>query len=218
MTDISALIFDLDGTLVHSAPDIHAAVNMALRKLGRETLDLPTIISFIGNGIGVLTDLCLKATGGTDSETHKTALAHVLEAYQRDMTTLTRPYPGVRDALEDFHARGVPMAICTNKPAQAAVALCAALDLARFFDVIAGAEDGQPRKPDAAPLLDVITRMGAAPQSALYVGDSKVDYDTAANAGVAFRLFNGGYLNHPLPDLGAADRFEHWSDHGIAAG
>ena len=67
MTPFSALVFDLDGTLIHSAPDIHAAANVALQKMGRQTLDLPTIISFIGNGIGVLTEHCLNATGGSES-------------------------------------------------------------------------------------------------------------------------------------------------------
>lgn len=215
MTQINTLVFDLDGTLIHSAPDIHAAANVAMSKMGRDTFDLPTIISFIGNGIGVLTEHCLQATGGSDPQTHKIALAHILEAYNKDMTTLTRPYDGVLAALDSFKARGVPMGICTNKPDQPAQDLCRAMGLDRYFDVIAGARDGQPRKPDAAPLLDCIAELGATPQTTLYVGDSKVDYDTARNAGVPFRLFGGGYLNHPLPDLAPGDRFENWTDHGI---
>lgn len=218
MTKFSALVFDLDGTLIHSAPDIHAAANVALQKMGRQSLDLPTIISFIGNGIGVLTEHCLNATGGSDPETYETTLAHLLDAYQRDMTTLTHPYEGVIAALEAFQARGIPMGICTNKPDQPAQDLCAALDLTRYFEVIAGAQEGQPRKPDAAPLLACIERMGGAPETTLYVGDSKVDHDTAQNAGVPFRLFGGGYLNHPLPDLAPSDRFERWAAHGITTG
>lgn len=215
MTKFSALVFDLDGTLIHSAPDIHAAANVAMTKMGRETLDLPTIISFIGNGIGVLTEHCLNATGGSDPETHKQTLAHVLDAYQRNMTTLTRPYDGVLKALEAFQASGIPMGICTNKPDQPAQDLCEALDLTRYFKVVAGAQDGQPRKPDAAPLLACIADLGADSETTLYVGDSKVDHDTAHNAGVAFRLFNGGYLNHPLPYLAPDDRFDSWAAHGI---
>lgn len=217
MTQINTLIFDLDGTLVHSAPDIHAAANVAMQKMGRETFDLPTIISFIGNGVGVLTEHCLNATGGSDPETLKTATAHVLDAYQSKMTTLTQPYDGVIAALQTFKDQGMAMGICTNKPQQPALDLCDALGLTRFFDVISGVQDGKPRKPDAAPLLACIADLGATPATTQYIGDSSVDYETARNADVKFRLFNGGYLNHPLPDLAETDRFDSWSAHGISA-
>lgn len=218
MTEFSTLIFDLDGTLIDSAPDIHAAANSALTQMGRATLDLPTVISFIGNGIGVLTEHCLNATGGGDRAAYERLLALILQAYGQDMSKRTKPYDGVVATLEAFQARGIAMGICTNKPHQPAQDICNALDLTRFFTVIAGAQDGKPRKPDATPLLECIAQMDAAPETTLYIGDSKVDHDTAANAGVAFRLFNGGYLNDPLPNLAGSDRFDSWHSHGIKAG
>ena len=89
--------------------------------------------------------------------------------------------------------------------------MCAALNLERFFDDITGAQACAPKKPDPAPLLSTLKRLGVAPEEAIYVGDSAVDFETARNAQVAFRLFGGGYLNAALPDLDPADRFDDWS-------
>ncbi|MCX8227857.1 MAG: HAD hydrolase-like protein, partial [Sulfitobacter sp.] len=116
MISPKVIIFDLDGTLIHSAPDLHAAVNVTLNALGREALDLPTIISFIGNGVEKLVERSLDATGGYDAPLHETALDLFLKSYNQNMTTLTRPYPGVLAALRTFQDAGIPMGICTNKP------------------------------------------------------------------------------------------------------
>lgn len=134
------------------------------------------------------------------------------------MTTLTRPYPGVIAALEAFRAAGVPLGICTNKPTRPAQDICDALGLSQYFDVIAGAMPGQPKKPDPQPLLACCAQIGTAPEQVLYVGDSAIDYHTARNAGIWFRLYSEGYLNDPLPGLAAQDRFGDWAAHGIALG
>jgi phosphoglycolate phosphatase len=209
------IIFDLDGTLIHSAPDLHAAANVTLDALGREALDLPTIVSFIGNGVEKLVERCLTATGGYDAPLRQTALDLFLNSYNLNMTTLTRPYLGVVSALRAFRTAGIPMGICTNKPTEPALQICDRLDLTQFFKVIAGAQDGQPKKPDSAPLLTCIQDMSGQPSQTLYVGDSTIDYLTARNANVAFRLFSAGYLNGPLPDLPDTDRFADWAAHGI---
>ncbi len=210
-----AIIFDLDGTLIHSAPDLHSAANATLSALGREALDLPTIISFIGNGVEKLVERSLDATGGYDAALRGTALDMFLNSYNQDMTTLTRPYPGAMAALAAFQGAGVPLGICTNKPTGPAREICDRLDLTPFFQVIAGAEDGLAKKPDPAPLLGCINDLGAKPSETLYVGDSTIDYFTARNADVPFRLFTNGYLNAPLPDLPDANRFADWATHGI---
>ena len=217
MKNLKAIIFDLDGTLIHSAPDMHAAVNVTLKALGRDTLDLHTIISFIGNGFEKLVEQSLDATGRYDGSVRQTALDLYLKSYNQNITTLTRPYTGVVSALREFQRAGVPMGICTNKLTKPAKEICARLNLMQFFKVIAGAEDCQPRKPDPTPLLNCIKDLSSTPSKTLYVGDSTIDYFTALNAGVPFRLFSNGYLNAPLPDLLEADRFEKWSAHGILA-
>lgn len=210
-----AIIFDLDGTLIHSAPDLHAAINVTLASLGRGALDLPSVISFIGNGVEKLVERSLTATGGFDAALRAQALDIFLDAYAQNMTTLTRPYRGVLSALIAFQDAGIPLGICTNKPVKPAQDICDRLELSRFFKVICGAQEGVAKKPNPTPLLNCINEMGAEPAQALYVGDSSVDYLTAQNAAVPFRLFSKGYLNAPLPDLPEADRFADWATHGI---
>ncbi|HAJ29626.1 MAG TPA: phosphoglycolate phosphatase [Gammaproteobacteria bacterium] len=215
MNNPKAIVFDLDGTLIHSAPDLHAAANSMLSALERPTLELPTIISFIGNGVERLVERCLDATGDYDVPLRGAALEIFLAFYQQNMTTLTRPYAGVVSSLQTFQTAGIALGICTNKPTKPAREICERLDLTQFFNVITGAEDGQPKKPDPASLLACISALNILPSEALYVGDSEIDYLTAHNAAVPFRLFANGYLNAPLPDLSDSDRFDHWLDHGI---
>ena len=216
MTAYKTLVFDLDGTLIHSAPDLQLAANAALADIDRGPLDLPTIISFIGNGVEKLVERCLTATGGGDEALHAQVLARFLEVYGDNVTTHTRPYAGVIPALEQFRAAGLRLGICTNKPTGPARDICTRLDLDRYFDAIVGAEPGQPKKPDPTSLFTCIAALGGTPDTALYVGDSAIDYHTARAASVHVRLFSGGYLNAPLPDLDAADRFDDWTVHGIA--
>lgn len=215
MPNPKTIIFDLDGTLIHSAPDLQSAVNVALGSLGRTALDLPTIIAFIGNGVETLVERSLNATGGYDDPLRQAALDLFMDSYNQNMTTLTRLYPGVLSALQSFREANIPLGICTNKPTKPAQEICDRLDLTRFFQVISGAEDGEPKKPDPAPLLGCIKKIGALPSEALYVGDSTIDFFTARNASVPFRLFSNGYLNAPLPDLAATDRFDEWAAHGF---
>lgn len=215
LADHGAIIFDLDGTLIHSAPDLQFAANEMLKGYGREPLDLATVVSFIGNGVERLVARCLEATGGADESLFGEALEQFLEVYSQNVTRYTRPYAGVLDALEQFQASGIPMGICTNKPTGPAVDICEALDLTRYFDVILGAEPDLPKKPDKAPLMRCIQTLDATPSTALYVGDSSVDFETARNAQVPFRLFSGGYLNSELPTLSEQDRFSDWAAHGI---
>ena len=212
-----AIIFDLDGTLIHSAPDLHAAANAMLHALDRPALELPTIISFIGNGVEKLVERSLDATGGYETPLRLVALELFLDFYQQNITTLTHPYPDVVSTLQTFQDAGIPLGICTNKPTKPAREICDRLELTQFFNVIAGAEQGQPKKPDPASLLACISALDTLPSEALYVGDSDIDFLTARNAAVPFRLFSNGYLNAPLPDLSPSDRFEHWTDHGIPA-
>ena len=210
-SEARVIAFDLDGTLVHSAPDLQAATNVALRAMGRAELDLATIISFVGDGVEKLVQRSLAETGdATDALLHD-ALGLFMESYEQNMTTLTRPYPGVVACLTRLKADGVRLGICTNKPTGPARDICDQLELSHFFDVIEGATAGQPKKPEAKPLLDVISRLDGTADTAIFVGDSAVDCQTAVNAAVPFRLFNGGYLNTPL-EVPMPHRFDHWDD------
>lgn len=210
------IIFDLDGTLIHSAPDLQAALNATLRGLNRPPVDLETVVSFIGNGVEMLVKRGLEATGGCSGELHRDAVETFLRFYNADMTTLTEPYPGVIETLERLQAMGIPLGICTNKPTGPAKAICQSLGLDHFFAVIAGAEPDQPKKPEPAPLLNCIAAMGGSVSDALYVGDSEIDHQTARNAQVHFKLFSAGYLHQPLPDVKPEDRFDDWYESKIS--
>lgn len=198
-----AILFDLDGTLIDSAPDIHAAVNAMLAEEGRAPLSLPEVIAFIGNGLPRLVELVIAARD-LDRADHQTLTAQVLEYYNAMGHSLTRLYPGVRPALEALRARGHWLGLCTNKPEAPARHILDQFDLAPFFSGVIGGDSLPQRKPDPAPLQALIDQAGA---SAIYVGDSEVDAQTAQRAGVPFLLFTEGYRKGPVEALPHHARF-----------
>lgn len=210
MNAIKAIIFDLDGTLINSAPDIQFASNAALRTINRDPLDIETIISFIGNGSEVLVDRFVEFTGGGSETLKRKVFTTFMNVYEENVTTLTKPYPGVIDALSGFKARGIKLGICTNKPNDLANKICVNLDIAKYFDVIVGARACKPKKPDTYLLETCVNALKCKPDEVRYVGDSTIDFDTAMNASIKFYLFSGGYLNKPYPDLSKCSQFENW--------
>ena len=215
MINPKAIIFDLDGTLIHSAPDLHTAINTMLEGLKRAPICIDTVISFIGDGVEKLVERSLNKSGGYNSLLKQKALISFMAFYSQNMTTLTRPYPNVISALESFQNAGIPLGICTNKPTKPAQEICDRLDLTHFFNIINGAENGKAKKPNPTSLLGCIKKLGVLEAQALYVGDSSIDFHTAINATVPFRLFSKGYLNEPLPNLSENDIFHDWKTHGI---
>ncbi|MEP2641796.1 HAD-IA family hydrolase [Roseobacter sp.] len=213
----TTLIFDLDGTLIHSAPDLHAALNAALYPLERGPLDLTRVISFIGNGVEKLVERGLIATGGSNAALHRATLDRFLDVYTANGVALTKPYNGVLAQLGGLKDRRVTLGLCTNKPQAPTNQICDALGISTFFDSIVGATPDLPRKPDPAMLHKTIADLGAQPQDVIYVGDSLIDHNTARAAGVEFWLYTQGYLNAPLPNDGCAHRFDHWADPDLFA-
>lgn len=198
-------VFDLDGTLIDSAPDIREAVNLALAELSLEPLDLSRVISFIGDGLPTLCDRVRAAR--QVEEAPAPFLARVRVHYDRIAATSGRMYPGAQDALEALRAAGWTLGLCTNKPYDATLAVLKHHRLDGLFASVMGGDSMEQRKPDPAPLRAVLEALGAGP--AVYVGDSEVDAETAARAGVAFVLHTEGYRRTPeaeLPhDAGFAD-------------
>ncbi len=204
---MQTVIFDLDGTLVDSAPDIRASVNKMLAEEGLPELDLPTVISFIGNGLPVLVQRVMAHFQIADSEFLRLS-ARVLEIYNASTSEHTVTYEGVREVLDALLAQGVRMGVCTNKPKQPAMHVLDGLDLSKYFDVVVGGDSFEKRKPDPLPLLETI---GETPlQDVLYVGDSEVDAETAQRAGVTFALFTEGYRKTPVEDIPHDRQFSTW--------
>ncbi|WP_298260498.1 phosphoglycolate phosphatase [uncultured Litoreibacter sp.] len=209
---MKAIIFDLDGTLVHSAPDIHAAANVMLAHAGRDPVTLDQVIGFIGNGIEKTVERCLRATGGVP-ENLAPHCAEMNRAYGQDLTTLTRLFDGVRDTLD---AASVPMAICTNKPEAPARDLCQKMDLTRYFKAITGGDSTPAIKPDPLPLLHTVAALGLGVEDCLYVGDSVTDFRTARATGMAFAFYTGGYQPTKVEGLSPSECFDSWQGLDLA--
>lgn len=201
MADPLGLIFDLDGTLIDSAPDIHMAANRVLAEESLPALPFETVRGFIGNGVGVLMTRILASQGlSDDTVLHHRMVASFIDLYE-EAVHLTELYPDVRAALAHLADAGHPMAICTNKPEAPARSVLRHFGLDRFFPVIIGGDSLAQRKPDPAPLL--AARSALKTGRILFVGDSEVDAETARHAAIPFALFSEGYRKTAAQDLGA---------------
>ena len=210
-----AVIFDLDGTLVDSAPDLHAAMNLVLRERGVEPLDLPTLRSFIGNGVPTLVKRSFAARGlPCEGAEHRAAIETFHAHYDADPTALTQVYPGVRGLLDRLASEGTPMGVCTNKYGAGTALVLEGLGLAPYFAAVVGGDTLPVLKPDPAPLRLCAERLGAVPEQVIYIGDSEVDAATAQAAGVEFWLFTGGYRRTDAQDIPATVRFDAFADLG----
>ena len=197
------LVFDLDGTLVDSVPDLRAALNQMLRERGRRLLSPPQVRHMVGDGVPALVARALAASGADPSEA-VTALPRFLEIYEANAAQRTRPYPGVPETLTALRDRGYRAAICTNKPQRATIAVLQGVGLLPFFDGIGGGDRFAVRKPDPGHLLGVISELGASPAASAMIGDNENDAAAARAAAVPLVLMRYGYARVD-PDTLAAD-------------
>lgn len=205
-----ALIFDLDGTLIHSAPDIHAVANAILAEHGKAPLDLATVTGFIGKGVPWLVH-CLVRETGLDPALEP-AIVEEFEARYDAAVNLTNPYPGVPEALEALKAAGHRLAVCTNKPISPARAVLEHVGLLDLFDHVQGGDMLPVKKPDPAPLHAVMEALGADTGSTLYIGDSETDAETAHRAQLPFLIYTEGYRKTPISALPHDVAFSDWSE------
>ena len=190
MIDAGLAVFDLDGTLVDSSLDLANAVNALLGDLGRGPLPLDAIVAMVGEGAKVLVRRALTAAS-LDPETPG-ALEAFLAHYTPHLLDNTRPYPGIVEALERIGAH-MPLAVLTNKPADATRVMLDGLHLSRHFRDVVGGDTPWGRKPDPAGLLHLAETAGVPPGRVLMVGDSPIDLATARNAGARICLARYGF-------------------------
>jgi phosphoglycolate phosphatase len=194
---LKLLVFDLDGTLIDSAQDLCNSVNAALGHVGCKPLPDPTIAAFVGNGAPLLMRRSLAASMGgssnnmaleqVDEELQARAYAFFLGYYREHKLDFTYAYEGVMEALKALRGlRELPartMAVLTNKPVRPARGICEGLGLADYFLHIYGGDSFKNKKPDPEGLRSLMDEVGARPEETVMIGDSKVDVQTARNAG-----------------------------------
>jgi phosphoglycolate phosphatase len=205
-----SVIFDLDGTLIDSAPDIHATANRVLADEGLAAQSLAEVRSFVGRGVPHLVARLLEAAGEPPDPARQARMVAAFLGHYETAVGLTQAFPGAPEALDRLAAAGHRLAICTNKPEAPTRAVLRHLGLDHHFPVVVGGDRLAQRKPDPAPLLLARRENGGGP--ALFVGDSEVDAETAAAAGLPFLLYTEGYRTAPADTLPHAGRFADFGD------
>ncbi len=204
-----AIIFDLDGTLVDSAPDITVALNQLLAESNLAPYDLDAVRLMIGAGVKKLVE---RAFRGRDfmlpPETLIQKTDHMIDLYSHRPARQTRAFAGADSLLTRLHQRGVKIALCTNKPYAITLSVLAAFGWDRLFEAVIGGDSAAARKPDPAPLKLALDRMKISAQECLMVGDSAADVKAAQALGMKCFLLRHGYSKTPVDDLGADQVFD----------
>ena len=200
-SEVRALIFDLDGTLIDSKLDLALAVNAVLAEMDREPLPHEQIFGYIGQGAPSLIARAL-GNGATEEEC-RWGLEFFIQYYSLHKLDNTAPYPGVRETLDALS--GMPMAVLTNKPVGASRGILQGLGLARNFRIIYGGNSFERKKPDPMGIETILQEFAAAPAQVMVVGDSEIDVQTARNAGTWICGVTYGFGSHRFdefpPDL-----------------
>lgn len=198
-----ALLFDLDGTLVHSLPDLTAAVDAMLAQYGLPALGDAAIAGMIGNGSRKLVERALQASRWCNAPAHSAELleeAHgrFLQHYQAHLCERSQLFPGVADTLPLLHSEGIALAVVTNKPMAFVPPLLESLGIRHHFAVLIGGDSLTEKKPSPLPLQHACAQLNVAIADSIMVGDSRNDIDAARAAGMRNIAVSFGY-NHGEP-------------------
>ncbi|ESP91502.1 MULTISPECIES: phosphoglycolate phosphatase [Pseudoalteromonas] len=198
-TNKDVLLFDLDGTLIDSVPDLALSINQMLNALNMTPYPTETIRSWVGNGAAVLTKRALSGSidiaPDLDTTYVEKALSKFLSFYDQNVCVETTLYPNVKSTLESLHSSGYRLVIVTNKPEQFVRPILKHLGLNDFFEMVVGGDSLPKRKPDPMQLTYVCETLGVSPSSCLMIGDSKNDIFAATAAGMQSIGLTYGY-NH----------------------
>ena len=196
------IVFDLDGTLIDSVPDMCREIGGFLAENGGRTITPEETVSIIGYGARNMLTGGFKLCGValTPEETDK-MLEKWIDRYTKADMYMTKPWPHVVETLDRLKADGCKLAVCTNKPAGPTAEILKRLDLEKYFDVVLHADSLPVRKPRPEPLWEAVKRMGGANETAVMVGDSEADAEAARNAGFPVVLLSFGYAHVPFGEI-----------------
>ena len=192
MTQIYTILFDLDGTIVNTAPDLMAAHNHVMRKYGHSEKKMEDIKSLAGKGAWVMMQRSFKEEI-KDEKTKKEMTKEFLDFYSKNIDNHSVPMKGVIDFFKWAKNKKISMAVCTNKQERLAVDLLKKLDMSKYFEYIAGADTFEFNKPDPRHLTSVVEIIGGDLKKTMMIGDSEVDANSAHNANLPFVLIKDGY-------------------------
>lgn len=207
------IVFDLDGTLVDTAPDLISALNVILDREGLPAVPLASARNMIGAGARKLIERGLELEGRTASVEDITRLtADFIDYYADHIADASRPFDGLERALDDLTARGYRLAVCTNKLEWLSKRLLDALQLSPRFAAICGADTFGVSKPDPAILRQTVARAGGNLAATIMVGDAGTDIGVARRAGVPVIGVTFGYTDVPIADLKPDRLITHMHD------
>ena len=196
------IIFDLDGTLVHSIPDMHNAINKTLTEYSLEKISEEKLQTFVGEGMLSLSKRVVDYCGG-NKNLYETVFNSYRQNYSEEPFKYSTLMPGVMNALDYFYNQKIPMGICTNKRQFVTEKLIKQMSLDNFFDVIIGAQDNIPLKPKPDMIQLAINKFNSTKSSFFMVGDTSNDVDAAKSANIKSIAVNGGYTHVDINSLGA---------------
>jgi phosphoglycolate phosphatase len=201
-----AWLFDLDGTLVDTAPDLHAALQDTLAAFGHPPTELDLVRAFVGQGARRTIERALAHHGeAVDDAALDARFEHFLAFYGDHIADTSKLFPGVQTTLDVLASEGRAVACVTNKTEALSRSLLAALGLGEVFEVVIGGDTLSERKPHPLPLQEACRQLGASVDEALMLGDSITDVHAARNAGVPVVCVRYGYHGDTAPDALGAD-------------
>jgi phosphoglycolate phosphatase len=199
-----AVVFDLDGTLIETAPDLTDALNHTLALAGRPAVAELAVRQMVGDGARKLLERGLAATGPAPNDAEMDRWhGEFLTYYRANVAARSHPFPGAVDLMHELRAAGLKTAVCTNKPVDLSRKLFDDLEISHLFDAVIGGDSLPVRKPDPGHILGTLEAVGAGAAEAVMIGDSMNDVAAARNAGIPVIAVSFGYTTTPARELGA---------------
>ena len=192
MTQIYTILFDLDGTIINTAPDLMSAHNHVMKKFGHPVKELGEIKNLAGKGAWMMMQRSFKKEV-TDEKIKKEMTEEFIDFYSKNIANDSKPINGIFEFLDWAKTKKISMAICTNKQERLAIDLLKKLKLFDYFEYVAGSDTFNFNKPDPRHLTDVVEIIGGDLKKTIMVGDSEVDEMAASNAKLPFVLVADGY-------------------------